>query len=204
MNPFYNPLNPFGLPAAGIPPFLPFPGRRGTVVPRLDRLGVPLLVTTGIVENVESEEDTVDYGINPCVWRALPCQTIALWKVRHPVTDNGASLPVTIVIPTGNSSTTVTSKNAAAGTTKIPVVDNKSTQVEGRDVTVPTGSGSSSPVQTSYTTEHWVYIDKAAGIFRLLGVTAQNSPARAASGSNTPATPETPAAASVKSAKANS
>lgn len=202
MNPFYDPFNPYGLPIAGIPPFFPFLRRRGTVVPRLDRLGVPLLVTTGMVENTESEEDTVDYGINPCVWRALPCQTIALWKVRHPVTDNGASLPVMLAVPTGNSSTTVTSKNSVAGTTKIPVVDNKSTQVEGRDVTVPTGSGSSSPVQTSYATEHWVYIDKAAGIFRLLGVTAQNSPARAAQ-SNTPATPENPTAASLKTAKAN-
>lgn len=202
MNPFYNPYNPLGLPVAGLPPFFPFPSRR-TVVPRLDRLGVPLLETTGMIENVEQEEDTVDYGINPCVWRALPCQTIALWKVRHPVSENGASLPVMLAVPTGNSSSTVTSRYAAAGTTKIPVVDNKSTQVEGRDVTVPTGSGSSSPVQTSYTTEHWVYIDKAAGIFRLLGVTAQNSPARAVQ-SNTPTTPETPASASARTAKANS
>lgn len=183
-------FNPFGFTPVIFPPF---PVRR-TIVPRLDTRGVPVLETTGIVENVEQAEDTVDYGINPCVWRALPCRTIALWKVRHPVSDNGASLPVTVVIPASNRGTTVTSAGSTTGTAKLAVVDNKSTQVEGRDVTVPTGSGSSSPVQTSYTTEHWVYIDKAAGIFRLLGVTAQNSPARAASG-NTPA--ETPA--SVKS-----
>lgn len=178
MFPFYN--NPF-------PPFGPFgvvPPRR-TNVPRLDTRGIPELCTTGIVENTENEDDTVDYGINPKVWKALPNQTVVLWKVRHPVSQNGASSPVTVVIPTGSSSSTVTSPNNSAGTTKVKVVDNKSTQVEGRDVTVPTGNGDEN--QQGYTTEHIVYIDKCAGIFRMLGVTAQNSPARAASGSNTPA-----------------
>lgn len=178
--PFY--LNPFGgFPLVGFPPF---PLRRN-IVPRLDTRGVPVIESTGIIENLE-EEDTVDFGVNPCIWNALPCRTIALWKVRHPVSQNGASLAASVIIPTNNKSTTVASTGIGAGTTRIPIVDNKSTQVEGRDVTVPTGSGSSSPVQTSYTTEHWVYIDKAAGIFRLLGVTSQNSPARA-TGSNTPA-----------------
>lgn len=180
MYPFYN--SPFG-----IPPFM-FPfvlnARRGVNLPRVDKRGIPEICTTGIIENLE-EESSVDYGINPCQWRALPCQTVILWKVRHPVSQNGADLPVNVVVPTGNGSSTVTSSGSVAGTSKIPVVDNKSTQVKGRDVTVPAGSGSSSPVQTSYTTEHFVYIDKASGIFRLLGVTAQDSPARSAGG-NTP------------------
>ncbi|MBC5635096.1 hypothetical protein [Parabacteroides hominis] len=180
MYPFNNnPFVPFG-------PFGPFPRTaRRTIVPRLDTRGIPELYTTGLVENTESEENTVDYGINPCIWKALPNQTLVLWKVRHPVSQNGASSPVTVVIPTGNSSSTVTSPNSAAGTTKVKVVDNKSTQVAGRDVTVPTGSGAEE--QQGYTTEHIVYIDKCAGIFRLLGVTAQNSPARTTVGSNTPA-----------------
>lgn len=175
INPFFPGLGPFG----------PIPVRRRSI-PIIDRRGIPEVCTTGVVENVESssEEDTVDYGINPRVWRELPNQTLILWKVRHPVSQNGASYPVTVVVPTGNAYSTVTSPNTNAGTIKLKVVDNKSTQVEGRDVTVPTGNGSEE--QQSYTTEHLVYIDKCAGIFRMLGVTAQNSPARTVSGSNTP------------------
>ena len=96
------------------------------------------------------------------------------------------SLPVNVVIPTGSSSSTVTSKGSTSGSKKVSVVDNKGTKTEGRDVTVPTGNGSEE--QQSYTTEHWVYINKCADTFRLMGVTAQNSPAR-----TTPTTPDTPA-----------
>lgn len=178
MFPFYN--NPF-------PPFGPFgvvPPRR-VYVPRLDTRGIPELCTTGLVENTESEENTVDYGINPRVWKALPNQTLVLWKVRHPVSQNGAYSPVTVVVPTGSSSSTVKSPNSTTGTSKVKVVDNKSTQVEGHDVTVPAGTAADN--QQGYTTEHIVYIDKCAGIFRMLGVTAQNSPAPSVSGGNTPA-----------------
>lgn len=186
MYPFINPFNgPFGSPFG---PF--FPSARRQRVPTIDQRGIPELYTTGIVENQEEDNETVDYGINPCLWKALPNQSMILWKVRHPVSQNGASLPVNVVIPTGSSSTTVSSPNSKAGTSKIKVVDNKGTQTEGRDVTVPTGSGDDS--QQSYTTEHIVYVDKCQGIFRLLGVTAQNSPARTTT--TTPDTPDTPAA----------
>lgn len=179
MYPFINnnPYAMFGFPL-GFPPFFPLMRRRAPY-PLLDRRGMPEVCTTGLIENLEGES-TVDYGINPCVWRALPNQATILWKVRHPVSQNGASLPVTVVIPTGNNSSTVVS---TAGTKKIPVVDNKSTQVQGGDVTVPTGSGSET--QQGYTTEHIVYIDKCAGTFRLLGVKAASAPAQ--SGGNTPA-----------------
>lgn len=189
MNPFIN-NTPFGFPVIGFPPF-PFPVRRSGVR-TIDPRGIFEVCTTGLIENLETEE-SADYGINPCVWRSLPCECMILWKVRHPVSQNGASLPVNVVIPTGSGSSTVNSNGTTTGTSKIPVVDNKSTRVEGRDVTVPTGSGSEE--QTSYTTEHIVYVNKSSGTFRLLGVTAQNSPARAASGQ------DTPAPASAKSAK---
>ena len=182
MYPFFNtPFNPFGFPAMGFP----FPAfvRRANI-PRLDVRGIPVVSSTGLVENLDNET-SADYGINPCVWRLLPCQSVILWKVQHPVSQNGASLPVTVVIPSGGNSTVI-SNGSSSGTTKIPVVDNKGTQVQGSDVTVPTGSSSGSSQQIGNTTEHWVYIDKSAGIFRLLGVTAQNSPTNA-SGGNTPA-----------------
>lgn len=182
MYPFINPFNgPFGSPFG---PFFPVRRQR---IPTIDQKGIPELCTTGIVENyTEEDNESVDYGINPNIWKALPNQAIVLWKVKHPVSQNGASLPVNVVIPTGSSSTTVSTPNSNAGTTKVKVVDNKGTKTEGRDVTVPTGNGSEE--QQSYTTEHIVYIDKCQGIFRLLGVTAQNSPARV-----TPTTPDTPA-----------
>lgn len=181
MYPFYN-NNQELFPMI---PFFPASRRR---VPTIDNRGIYELCTTGIVEDDMSEDARVDFGINPRVWRALPNECVAIWKVRHPVTQTGASYAVNVVVPTGNTSSTVTSNNTIAGTTKVKVQDNKGTQVEGRDVNVPTGSGNDE--QVSYTTEHWVYINKCAGIFRLLGVTAQNSPARA-TGSDT--TPETPA-----------
>lgn len=166
---------------------------QGGVLPRIDRFGIFELSSTGLVENLESEE-TADYGVNPCAWHALPNRSIVLWKVRHPVSQNGASLPVTVVIPSGGRSTL----SNATGTAKVPVIDNKGTQVEGRDVTVPTGSGGGGEQQQlGNTTEHLVYIDKCAGIFRMLGVTAQNSPARSAA----PTTPTASASKAAASAK---
>lgn len=176
-----NPYMMFG-PMFGFP-FLPI-GRRRVPYPLLDRRGMPEVCTTGLIENLNGE-NTADYGINPCVWRALPNQATILWKVRHPVSQNGASLPVTVVIPTGRNSSTVVSSGTTGGTTKIPVVDNKSTQVQGGDVTVPTGSGSET--QQGYTTEHIVYIDKCNGTFRLLGVKATSTPAPSGTPAETPA-----------------
>lgn len=167
-----NPYLLFGFPSIGFSPFAPFNLRKRVPYPVIDQYGMPEVCTTGIVENLENEE-SVDYGINPCVWRALPNQATILWKVRHPVSQNGASLPVNVVIPTNSGSSTVVSVGSNSGTTKIPVVDNKSTHVQGGDVTVPTGSGSET--QMGYTTEHIVYIDKCAGTFRLLGVKASSS-----------------------------
>ncbi|WP_418974560.1 hypothetical protein [Alistipes sp.] len=181
MEPFFGNLSRYdflGFPVAGpFVPLRPFPVRRRNVR-TLDQRGIYELCTTGLVENLETES-TADYGVSRRAWNALPCECVVVWKVRQPVSQNGAGLPVTIVVPVGASDSTI------AGTTngaKMAVIDNKGTQVQGHDVTVPTGSGSSGDQQqVGYTTEHWVYINKSAGIFRLMGVTAQNSPARAAS-----------------------
>lgn len=192
MNP-YNNFGPYGIPMMGFP-FPPFPGRRRTRIPVLDQHGIYEVCTTGMAEVTGAEYDTVDYGINPDVWRALPCECVIIWKVRHPVSQNGASLPVNIIVPTSgkttvsNSSNNGSSMSTTSTGTKIPVVDNKSTQVEGHDVTVPIGNSTGGDTQQlGNTTEHWVYINKSAGVFRMMGVIAQNSPAR-----STPTTPTTP------------
>lgn len=177
---FNNPLNPLN-------PYWWTPGvtTPASRIPRIDIGGIYELCSTGIIENLE-EESSVDYGVNPAAWKALPNEAVIIWKVRHPVTQNGASLPVNVVIPSGGSTSTVTSSNTTGATKKVSVVDNKSTQVQGSDVTVPTGSGGSE--QQGYTTEHMVYINKCNDTFRLLGVKAQNSPTAA----------DTPAAAKSK------
>lgn len=150
---------------------------RRVAVPKVDLNGIPVIETTGYVETTD-DVSTVDYGINPCIWNALPSRGVVIWKVRHPVTTAGATLPVNVVIPTTTRNSTVIGENSTLGTTKIPVIDNKSTQVLGHDVTVPSGTAAPTPqIQVGYTTEHWVYMDKCCGIFRLMGVTAINSPA---------------------------
>lgn len=162
MYPFYNNNNtlPFLLPL--------YPRKRAHT---LDNRGIYELCTTGIVEDTTAGSASVNYGINPCEWRALPNEFVAVWKVRHLVSTTGADLPVNLAVPTGNSSSTVTSSNSNAGTTKIPVVDNKNTNVTGKDVTNTTASAN----QLGYTTEHQVYVNKSAGIFRLMGVSAQTT-----------------------------
>lgn len=188
MNPINN-LSPFGIPGM----CFPLPPRRRIRIPLLDQRGIFEVCTTGMVEVTGDENDSVDYGINPDIWRALPCECVIIWKVRHPVSQNGAGLPVNVVVPTSGKTTVSNGSNTGSGVTststgtKIPVVDNKSTQVEGHDVTVPVGNGSgASTQQLGNTTEHWVYVNKSAGTFRLMGVIAQNSPAR----STTPTTPD--------------
>lgn len=164
---FNNPFGPF--------PFAPF--ARRTNIPRLDNRGIPEICTTGIQENsgVAGVEDSVDYGINPRVWKALPNQCIILWKVRHSVSQAGADLPANVVVPTSSSSSTVSTPSSTTGTKKVSIVDNKSNQVTGGDISTPTGTGTAT--QQGYTTEHIVYIDKCTGIFRLLGVTAATTAA---------------------------
>lgn len=180
MNPYNNNFGPFGFPMVGLP-FPPFPVRRRTRVPLLDQRGIYEVCTTGMVENTDAAAPSVDYGIDPCIWRALPCECVIVWKVRHTVSTAGADLPANVVVPTGGRTTVSDTLSGSASGSKIPVIDNKSTQVAGGDITVPAGSGSDA--QRSYTTEHWVYIDKASGTFRLMGVTAAAAPVP----SNTPA-----------------
>lgn len=160
MYPFYN--NTQGFPLFPINPF--FPGRR-TRVPTLDNRGIYEVCTTDmvVVTGSATEADNVTYGINPHIWRSLPNECIILWKVRHPITADGQDLPVTVAVPTSGSASTVSSSssNSSSNTKKVSVVDNKSTQTVGSDIT-----------NEGTTTEHLVYIDKCSDTFKLLGVQA--------------------------------
>lgn len=127
-------------------PFSPlFPMvRRRNPIKRVDIGGIYELKTNALQVTNES----VDFGINPCCYKALPCESIVLLKIHHGVPTTGAALPVNIVVPHNGETTT-------AGTTKSSVVDHTGSAV--------TGAGLSS------TTEALAYINKKSGTIRLLG-----------------------------------
>lgn len=133
------PLYPFN-------PFIPI-GQRNQIK-RIDVGGIYELKT-----NAQQVTDaSVDYGINPCYYNALPCECIVLLKIHQGVAAASATLPVTIVTPNSGSTTV---NGTASGTTKVPVVDHAGNTVTGASV--------------SETTEALAYINKKSGIIRLLG-----------------------------------
>lgn len=136
-------------------PFNPFItiGQRNQIK-RIDVGGIYELKT-----NAQQVTDaSVDYGINPCYYNALPCECIVLLKIHQGVAAASAALPVTIVTPNSGSTTvngTANTSGTASGTTKVPVVDHAGNAVTGASV--------------SETTEALAYINKKSGIIRLLG-----------------------------------
>lgn len=123
---------------------------------RIDIGGIYVLSTNA----VQLTDETVDYGINPCCYNALPCESIVLLKVHADVPAGGEALPVTIVLPTAGRTTldATTAAGTASGTTKTPVVDSQGTQIVGEDI--------------ESTTERLVYINKRTGIIRFLEFTS--------------------------------
>lgn len=123
---------------------------------RVDIGGIYVLSTNA----VQLTDETVDYGINPCCYNALPCEAIVLLKVHADVPAGGEALPVTIVLPTAGRTTldATTPAGTASGTTKSPVVDSQGTQVVGEDI--------------EGTTERLAYINKRTGVIRFLEFTS--------------------------------
>lgn len=121
-------------------------------LPRIDVGGIFKLSTNAVTLT----DTTVDYGINPCAYRALPCESLVLLTVHADVPTGGESLPVTVVVPNSGSST-VSENNSTTGTTKVNVVDSQGTNVTGSNV--------------SGNTQRFVYINKSTGVIRLLEFT---------------------------------
>lgn len=144
-NPF-NPFNPFA-PFGVVNPML----LQGNVarIPRLDAGGIFELCTNA----VQLTEESVDFGINPCQYNALPAESLILLKVRNSVPAGGENLPVTVVTPSSGQST-VSGSSAGSGTQKTPVVDHTGTQVTGSNLVNPT--------------EVWAYLNKCTGTLRIL------------------------------------
>lgn len=169
---FYNPYNPYW--------YFPNPlllGNRSTRIPRVDVNGIYELSTNAVQL---TDGVSVDYGINPCCYDALPCESIVLLKVHAGAPTGGEALPVNVVTPNSGQST-ISSGGSTSGTSKVPVVDSNNNPVTGSDITA---------------TERLAYINKRTGIIRFLEFTAGTTPAPTG-GSDTPAV----ASASIVNAK---
>ena len=147
---FINAVNPYWWAAA--------PVSRNTEVsiPRIDVGGIYKLSTNAVALT----DTTVDYGINPCLYNRLPCESLVLLTIHADVPAGGEALPVTVVVPNSGSSTvneSGTSTSSSTGTTKVNVVDSQGTNVTG------------SSVQGN--TERLAYINKCTGVIRFMEFT---------------------------------
>lgn len=118
----------------------------------------PTLNTTGALLS----DASVDFGIDPCAYNCLPCESLVLLRINSAVPTGGEALPVTIVVPSFGRSTldasTATSAGTAMGTTKVPVVDSQDNPVVGDDIEV--------------STERLAYINKCTGTIRFVEFTS--------------------------------
>lgn len=121
-------------------------------LPRIDIGGIYKLSTSA----VSLTGTTVDYGINPCIYRRLPCESLVLLTIHSDVPTGGEALPVMLVVPNDGAST-VSKAGSTTGTTKLNIVDSKDANVTGANV-----QGS---------TERFVYINKHTGRVRFLEFT---------------------------------
>lgn len=118
-----------------------------------------VIVTNGVITNATN---TV-FGINPAIWKALPCEGLAILKIRQEVPTAGASLPVTIAVPANSTVTTVGDGSTCCPVTDIPVVNPVNEAVVG-----------SSMVNG---TERLLYFNKVKGILRLMDCCTTTTPA---------------------------
>lgn len=103
---------------------------------------------------VNVTETSVDFGLDPCVYNALPCESIVLFKFHTAVPAAAAALPVTVAIPNRNRTTLVTTGTTPTSTTSttVPVTDKDNNPVVGGDIDV--------------VTEKLAYINKRTGVIK--------------------------------------
>lgn len=140
-----NTMNPYWWAATPI-------ATRQSGLPRIDIGGIFKLSTNAVALTTTS----VDYGINPCIYRSLPNESLILLTIHTDVPTGGEALPVMLVVPNEGAST-VSEANSTTGTSKINVVDSQGTNVTGANI-----QGS---------TERLVYINKCTGVVRFIEFT---------------------------------
>ena len=114
----------------------------------LEKLPVYKLCTNGFIDNGTNAL----FGIDPRVWRSLPCEGLALLKVRQAIPATANGLVVAIAVPTDSTVTTV--GDSVSTVSSIPV-----TNVAGETYT-----GQEFPTNT----ERLVYFNKGQGVIRTL------------------------------------
>lgn len=153
----FNPLNPIG-----ILPVIPvgFATQQRQALPRIDVGGIYKLSTNGV--SLDTVNSQVVYGINPCEYSALPCESLILLTVHADVPAGGEGFPVALALPSGGASTTTTTNSADnTGVKKVNVVDSQNSNITGADVTG--------------TTERLLYLNKRTGVARLMEYTASTA-----------------------------
>lgn len=141
-----NTINPYWWMAT------PIPVQNYPDIERIDIGGIYKVYTNAVTLT----DTTVDYGINPCIYNRLPCESIVLLIIHADSPAGGEALPVTVVIP-NNGTSTVSENGSTTGTTKVNVVDSQGTNVTGTNV--------------QGNTERLVYINKRTGTIRFLEFT---------------------------------
>lgn len=159
-------FNPFFPGPAIIPPI----GRRRCCLKEIRTFELPI---TGY----SVTDTTLDLGVNPNLYRQLPCECFVVFRIRQSIPAAAAALPVTVVSPTTPSSSTV--NNNTNGSKKTSVVDHDNNPVVGADV--------------SEVTDVVALIDKNIGLIRFVNFRTGTPPANA--------TADEPAPASVRSSK---
>lgn len=70
---------------------------RNEGLPRIDIGGIYKLSTNAVALT----ESSVDYGINPCLYSKLPCESIVLLTIHADAPTGGEDLPVLVGVPSG-------------------------------------------------------------------------------------------------------
>lgn len=151
MNNIFNPL-PIGYP---IPLSVSFGAPRSRLK-RIDVGGIYKLSTNSVV--LDATSTSVVYGINPCDYLELPCESLILLTIHADVPAGGEGFPVHIAIPTvSTTTTTTTGSTSGTGSTRIPIIDSQGNNVTGANV--------------SGNTERLLYLDKRRGVARFVEFT---------------------------------
>lgn len=72
---------------------------RNEGLPRIDIGGIYKLSTNAVALT----ESSVDYGINPCLYSKLPCESIVLLTIHADAPTGGEDLPVLVGVPSGST-----------------------------------------------------------------------------------------------------
>lgn len=114
------------------------------------KIGVGYVIVTN---NVIQDESGLVYGINPSVYRSLPCEGVAVLKIRTEAPAGTTGLSVFVAVPASSTVTTV-GDSTCCPVASIPLVNPVNAQVTGASMV--------------NNTERLVYFNKVKGILRLL------------------------------------